>query len=71
MEKMFGSKMREFFSSISDDDRQSLKLRLEKMAAMCPCMNMSAMSDEDKSKMMEKMKSCCGDMMNKMSSVCK
>jgi len=40
MEKMFGTKMKEFFSSISDGERNNLKQRMEKMAAMCPCMNL-------------------------------
>ncbi len=69
MEKMFGSMMQDFFKSFSDKDSQDIKLFLEKMAATCPCMNMSAMTEEDKSKMMESMKSCCGDMMEKMSSI--
>jgi hypothetical protein len=69
MEKVFGTKIKEFFSSISDVERNNLKQRMGKMAAMCPCMNMGAMPDEDKGKMIEKMKSCCGDMMEKMSSV--
>ena len=69
MEKMFGSMMQEFFKNISDKDGQDMKSRFEKMAAMCPCMNMGAMTEEDKGKMIEGMKSCCGNiMMEKMSS---
>ena len=71
MEKMFGSMMQEFFKSISDKDGQGMKSCFKKMAAMCPCMNVSAMTEEDKGKMIERMKSCCGNMMEKMSSTCK
>ena len=68
MEKMFGSMMQEFFKGISDKDRQDMKSCFEKMAAMCPCMNTGSMTEEDKGKMIEGMKSCCGNIMEKMSS---
>ncbi len=68
MEKMFGAMMQEFCKGISDKDGQDMKSRFEKMAAMCPCMDMSTMTEEDKGKMIERMKSCCGSMMEKMSS---
>ena len=71
MEKMFGSMMQEFFKDISGKDSQDMKSSFEKMAAMCPCMDMSTMTEEDKGKMLERMKSCCGNMMEKMSSACK
>ncbi len=67
MEKMFGSKMQEFFANMSKGDKQNMMSHFEKMAEMCPCMGGKALSEEDKKKMMEKMKSCCGDMMEKMS----
>ncbi len=65
MEKMFGSMMQEFFGCMSEKDKENMKSRFEKMAAMCPCMNMGAATEEEKSKMMERMKSCCGEMMGK------
>jgi len=68
MEKMFGSMMQEFFKGISDKDGQDMKSCFEKMAAMCPCMNTGSMTEEDKGKMIEGMKSCCGNIMEKMSS---
>ncbi len=54
MEKMFGSMMQEFFKNISDKDGQDMKSCFDKMAAMCPCMNMSAMTEEDKGKMIRR-----------------
>ena len=68
MDKMFGAMMKECFGGTSDKDGRDMKSRLEKMAAVCPCMNTGAMTEEDRGRMMEKMKSCCGDMMDKMSS---
>lgn len=68
MEKTFGSMMQEFFKGIAGKDGQDMKSCFEKMAATCPCMNMSAMTEEDKGKMIEGIKSCCGNMMEKMSS---
>ncbi len=57
MEKMFGSMMQGFMSSMSKDDKN-------KMTAMGPSCNMKAMPEEDKKAMMEKMNACCGSKMD-------
>ena len=59
MEKMFGSMMKECFSGMSEEDKNKMASRFEKMAEMCPCMNAKEPTEEDKKKMMEKMFSCC------------
>jgi hypothetical protein len=64
MEKMFGPMMQGFMSSMSNEDKNKMKACFEKMTAMCPCCNMKDMPEEDKKAMMEKMKSCCGSMMD-------
>lgn len=68
MEKMFGSMMQGIFKVMSEEDKQQMKACCEKMVAMCPCGNMTDMTDEDKKAMMEKMRSFCGDKMGRMSS---
>ena len=68
MEKMFGPMMQEFFSRMSEEDRQKMKACCEKMVSMCPCCNMKDMPEEDKKAMMEKMQSFCGSKMGMMSS---
>lgn len=67
MEKIFESKMKEFCSSMLNKDQNSMVSHFEKMAEMCPCMGGKEMPEEDRKKMMEKMMSCCGGMMEKMS----
>ena len=44
---------------MSKEDKQNMMSRFEKMAEMCPCMNGTETTEEDKKKMMEKMFSCC------------
>lgn len=67
MEKMFGSKMQGLFSHMSKEDKQNMMSRFERMAAMCPCMGGKEITGADKNKMMEKMRDCCGEMMEMMS----
>ena len=67
MDKILGSKMQEFFTNLSKEDQQNMMSRFEKMATMCPCMSGKEIPEEDRKKMMEKMMSCCGGMMEKMS----
>jgi hypothetical protein len=71
MGKMFGQKMKEYFNGLSEEDKKKMMSRFEKMAAMCPCMNMKDMTEDEKKAMMERMKSCCGEKMDMMSSFCK
>ena len=52
---------------MSKEDQQNMMSRFEKMATMCPCMSGKEIPEEDRKKMMEKMMSCCGGMMEKMS----
>ena len=68
MEKMFGSMMQGFFNGMSEEDKQKMKARCEKMVTMCPCGGMKEMPEEDKKAMMEKMRSFCGDKMGMMAS---
>lgn len=68
MKKLFGQKMKEYFSSSSEEDKKKMMSGFEKMTAMCPCMNMKDMTDDEKKAMMQRMKSCCGDKMEMMSS---
>lgn len=68
MEKMFGPMMGDFFNSMSEEDKQKMKVCFETMSAMCPCGKMKDMSEEDKRVMMEKIKSFCGGKMGMMSS---
>jgi hypothetical protein len=65
MEKMFGAMMKEFCTGMSEQDKQNMASRFEKMAAMCPCMG--GKTEEDKKAMLERMKSCCGGKMEMMS----
>jgi hypothetical protein len=48
---------------MSEEDKNNMKARVEKMTAMCPCSNVKDMSEEDKNAMMEKMKSFCDSKM--------
>ncbi len=57
MEKMFGSMMQGFFNGMPEEDKVKMKACCEKMAAMCPCSNMTDILGKDKSAMMEKMQS--------------
>jgi len=68
MEKMFGSMMQGFFNGMPEEDKEKMKACCEKMVAMCPCSNMKDMPEKDKSAMMEKMQSFCGDKMGMMPS---
>ncbi len=55
MEKVFGQMMQELFGSLSEEDRQKMKAGCEKMAAMCPCMDMKNAPDASMKAMMENM----------------
>ncbi len=68
MEKMFGERIQGFCSGMSAEDKQKMMSRFEKMAALCPCGSMSDKPDDDRKAMMERMQSCCGGMMETMSS---
>ncbi len=68
MEKMFEQMMQGFFSGLTEEDTQKMKVCCDKMAAMYPCCNIKDMSEEDKKSMMEKMRSFCGDKLGMMSS---
>lgn len=61
MEKAFGQMMQGFFGSLSEEERQKMKARCEKMAMMCPCAGMEDAPDAAMKAMMEGMKSFCGD----------
>ena len=63
MEKMFGQRMQGFLDHLSETDKQKMKTCYEKMAAMCPCMNMKDVPDDAKKAMMESMKSFCSGKM--------
>jgi hypothetical protein len=67
MEKMFGQMMHGFFDGISEVDKQRMKTCYEKIAVMCPCINVKDMPEEAKKAMKESMKSFCGGMMERMS----
>lgn len=67
MKNMFGQMMHGFFDSLSDKDKQKMKSCCEKMAAMCPCMNMEDLHRDAEETMMESMKSFCGGKMEMMS----
>ena len=71
MEKAFGQMMQELFGSLSEADRQKMKAGCEKMAAMCPCMDMKNAPDAPMKAMMESMKSFCGDNREMMSACLK
>ncbi len=68
MEKTFSSMMSEFMKGFSENDKKKMMACGEKMASMCPCMQMKEMSEEEKKAMMEKMMSFCGGKMETMSS---
>jgi hypothetical protein len=67
MEKMISSIMAGFMKGISEDDKKRIMACGEKMAAMCPCIKMMDMPEEEKKAMMEKMMSLCGSKMEIMS----
>ena len=64
---MFSSIMAGFMKGMSENDREKMMACGEKMAAMCPCMSMKEMSEEDKKAMREKMMSFCSSKMETMS----
>jgi hypothetical protein len=61
------SKMMGFMKGLSEEDRKRMMACGEKMAAMCSCMNMKEVSEEEKTAMSEKMRSFCGSAMAMMS----
>jgi len=67
MEKMFSSMMTGFMKGLSENDREKMTACGEMMSAMCPCLSMKDMSEEDKKAMREKMMSFCSSKMETMS----
>ncbi len=59
MEKTFGPMMHGFFHGMEEDEKRKMMACFEKMAVMCPCMDMKDMPEQDKRAVMEKMKSFC------------
>lgn len=68
MEKAFDHMMNGFFGNVSDANKQKVKICYDKMVALCPCMNMKDVPEDIRKSIKERMKSCCGDKMEMMSS---
>ena len=67
MGKMFSSIIAEFMKDMSENDKKRMMACGKKMAAMCSCINMKDISEEEEKAMMEKMMSFCSSKMEIMS----
>jgi hypothetical protein len=63
MEAMFSKMMEGCLKGMSEEDKKKMMACGEKMAALCPCLDMKNMTEEDRKAMREKMMAFCGSKM--------